>query len=1036
MFRTDDPLLQVALAPEHEMRLRNLLDSLPSEIFVASDALGWVYQYWQSRKKDEINRSENKVGADEIPAVTQLFTEPYMVDFLLHNTLGAWWAGKHVTDEDLLTATSETGLRQQVSLPGIQWDYLRFIQTTTKNDANPKWQIAAGPFSEWPLTAKEIRVLDPCCGSGHFLVGAFRILVPMRMAEEGLTSCQAVDAVLSDNLHGLEIDNRCCQIAAFALALAAWSYPGSGGYRPLPELHLACSGIAATGSEKDWSRLAGKDDRLRAGMQELYKIFKEADTLGSLIHPKALRQEDLFAGGFQELKPLLAEALAREDVKADMQRLESVIAARGMAEAAQLLENDYTLVATNVPYLHRGKHNDTLRDYLSANYGRSRTDLATAMLERCLGLGEEGGAVAVVAPQHPLYLRSFSALRAHLLQHKTLRVVAALGPRAFQAISGEIVNVALYCLGSATPQSTTRFAALDANEPASSELKDQTLRNGTAKLLNQQAQLSNPDRKILLSGVIEGPLLEEYARGLAGICSGDYDRFGRCFWETCLPLSEWILQASTVRQTQFYGGLEHVFFWENGTGQFVQYVRERLGDNIGAWVRGLHAWNKKGIAVSSTGSLPSSLYQGTAFDNNTAVILPHNPAHLPAIWCFCSSPEYASQVRRIDKKLNVTNATLVKVPFDLEHWQQVARERYPHGLPKPQSNDPTQWLFHGHPAGMVTSGPADKSPYGIADPVGTDRHSSLICRTPNTEDILQVAVARLLGYRWPAETDEQMELDEASRAWVQKCSGLKAYADNNDIVCLPSVLGEEPAHERLLQLLVAAGLPVERLSEWTSGVSLDEWLRNTFFAQHCRLFRHRPFIWHIWDGRRRDGFHALVNYHKLCGENGKGRQLLERLTYSYLGDWLARQQNAAMLGEDGADERLAAAAILQNTLKEILVGEPPFDIFVRWKPLKLQPLGWEPDIDDGVRMNIRPFVAWDLPRSLKGAGILRAKPNIRWGKDRGKEPKRSKDDYPWFWGWDQKSQDFTGGHKHDGNRWNGCHYTLCLKRAARETFSG
>jgi len=99
IFRPDDPLLQVSLATEHRLKLEGLLASLPAAVFTASDALGWVYQFWQSKKKDEVNRSEVKIGADELPAVTQLFTEPYMVQFLLHNTLGAWWAGKRLKAE-------------------------------------------------------------------------------------------------------------------------------------------------------------------------------------------------------------------------------------------------------------------------------------------------------------------------------------------------------------------------------------------------------------------------------------------------------------------------------------------------------------------------------------------------------------------------------------------------------------------------------------------------------------------------------------------------------------------------------------------------------------------------------------------------------------------------------------------------------------------------------------------------------------------------------------------------------------------------
>src|SRR5437879_6238471 len=104
---------------------------------------------------------------------------------------------------------------------------------------------------------------------------------------------------------------------------------------------------------------------------------------------------------------------------------------------------------------------------------------------------------------------------------------------------------------------------------------------------------------------------------------------------------------------------------------------------------------RSAVAISQVRSLSAGLYVGAIFDMNIAVILPNDPAHLPAIWAYCCSPEYSAAVRRIDQKLNVTNATLAKVPFDLEHWQQVAEERYPNGLPEPYSNDPTQWLFNG-----------------------------------------------------------------------------------------------------------------------------------------------------------------------------------------------------------------------------------------------------------------------------------------------------------------------------------------------------
>jgi hypothetical protein len=224
IFRPEDPLLQVPFAPEHQHALEQTLGGLPAEVFTADDSLGWVYQFWQSKQKEEVNDSEVKIGGDELPAVTQLFTEPYMVQFLLHNTLGAWWLGRHPGQP----------------LP-VAMEYLRL-----RDDGTP----AAGTFPGWPDTARGLKVLDPCCGSGHFLVTAFDILVRLRMRDEGLSPREACDAVLRDNLFGLELDARCTQIAAFNLALAAWRFPDAGGYRPLPPLHIACSGQAPKGKRE------------------------------------------------------------------------------------------------------------------------------------------------------------------------------------------------------------------------------------------------------------------------------------------------------------------------------------------------------------------------------------------------------------------------------------------------------------------------------------------------------------------------------------------------------------------------------------------------------------------------------------------------------------------------------------------------------------------------------------------------------------------------------------------------------------------
>jgi hypothetical protein len=277
--------------------------------------------------------------------------------------------------------------------------------------------------------------------------------------------------------------------------------------------------------------------------------------------------------------------------------------------------------------------------------------------------------------------------------------------------------------------------------------------------------------------------------------------------------------------------------------------------------------------------------------------------------------------------------------------------------------------------------------------------------------VLQVAVARLLGYRWPAELDPAMELAEEQREWVRRCEALLPLADTDGIVCIPPVRGEARAEERLLNLLAAAygdAWSADTLSRLLAsadhaGKSLESWLRDKFFAQHCKLFQQRPFIWQIWDGLR-DGFSVLVNYHKLDRKN------LETLIYTYLGDWIRNQKTTSPMAWTARQEKLARPRRCRSRLELILEGEAPYDIFVRWKPLQEQPIGWNPDLNDGVRLNIRPFLTVD-DVGRKGAGILRDKPNIHWNKDRGKDVESA----PWF-------------HRFKGERINDHHLALAEKR--------
>lgn len=1015
IFRIDSPVFDLEFAPEHQRSLEKLVTSLATETFQAQDSLGWVYQFWQSKRKEEVNKSEVKIGADELSPVTQLFTEPYMVSFLLDNSLGAWWAARKLSESDLKNAESEEELRQKAAIPGVPLEYLRFVKQ--ENGAGHEtWTPAAGTFDAWPEQLADLKTLDPCCGSGHFLVAAFLMLVPMRMERDGLSARDAVDAVLRENIHGLELDQRCVELAAFALALTAWKYPGAEGYRPLPELHLACTGLSVSVAKEEWKQLGLGKHNLAIALDWMHDTFRDAPVLGSLLNPAKADAAKLVKWG--ELSITLNQALENEQQGEHGEaQQEAAVVAQGLAKAATLLADQYQWVITNVPYLARGKQSDRLRDFCERHYPAAKNDLATVFLDRCLELCTKGGTSSIVLPQNWLFLANYKKFREKLLKNDTWHLIARLGPGAFETISGEVVKAILINLSRGNDaqvpggglfggtEQTFLIRGVDVSKPRTVAEKAMQLRASEVKSVDQAKQLENPDARVTLNKTDSASLLKGHGISVQGLATSDDPQFTALFWEHTRISNGWVGLRGTVNRTVEFGGCERLIFWNGGTGRYYEHAMAlKKEGRLGGWKSGTEARGKIGIIISQMSHIPVSIYYGEFYDHNACAVIPNDETELTALWCYLSDSAFHDEVRQIDQSLKPSNNTFLAVPFDRDHWSRSAEERYPNGLPKPFTNDPTQWIFHGHPCGSVVWDEEQKRT--TKGPLRTD------------DTVLQVAVVRLLGYRWPAELDTDMGLADEQREWVKRCEDLKAYVDDDGIVCLPAVRGEKAADQRLESLLEDAygdswTVSVKnQLLDAVGSQSLSLWLRDKFFEQHCKLFQSRPFIWHIWDGLK-DGFSALVNYHQL------DKSGLERLIYTYLGDWIRTQQALVAGGEDGAQERLLAAETLKGELEAILEGEAPYDIFVRWKPLEAQSIGWNPDLNDGVRLNIRPFLsARDVGK--KGAGILRSKPNIKWTKDRGKDVETA----PWY------RLGLEYGEK-EGARINEHHLSLADKQAAR-----
>ena len=729
--------------------------------------------------------------------------------------------------------------------------------------------------------------------------------------------------------------------------------------------------------------LANGDATLNQALQVLHDQFEQAPLLGSLLEVGA---RDLLDAVLRERgETALASLRSTEPEKA-----EGAVAARGLFDATILLSRRYVLVATNVPFLGYRDMSSDLLSWAARERPSTKGDLGYCMWDRSFDISRKSGTVAVVTLQHWMSAVSYSTFRSELLTKKNIHHIAFLGAGAFEAITGEKVNITLTIASNSAPIEEAEIKVFDVGEERGASRKRAMLPSALAFAIKQSDQLRSPAHTIALSLREVSAVLGDYSRCFTGIMNGDTPRFTRCFWEVESIKPMWAYLQSTTERGAFCGGFTHIIYYDEKNGHLREDAEVRRAKLHNSDERGNSAWNKHGVAINQMADLSANLYFGNKYDANIAVILPNSEDCYLPILAFAASEEFSQVVRSIDRKMNVMGGTINRVPFDIERWRVIAASKYSKGVPEPESDDPTQWLFHGHPSFALE---------------GTQLH---------------VALARVAGYRWPAETDASMRLAERVKQRAACASALPS-ADPDGLLPLHATGTNRSLADRIRALLNAAydahitpAREVELVraadkmldKKEAREATLEDWLRDRAFRQHCVLFHQRPFLWHVWDGGK-GGFSVFLYYHRLT------RAALEKLTYTLLGDWTVRMKAEGRTAEEGW------ALQLRQRLMAVLDGEKPNDIFVRWKPFGRQPLGWEPDLDDGVRLNLRPFIE---------AGVLREVPKgINWNKDRGTDSPSA----PWF-DLGPMVKDKDGKPGKPGDRINDYHLTLADKRAARQ----
>ena len=481
------------------------------------EVIGWLYQFYISARKQEINESKVKIDKDTLAPVTQLFTPHWVVRYLVENTLGAQW----------LRAHPDSALRKK----------LEYLVTPAEGQEDQGLAIA---------NPEDFRVIDPACGSGHMLTYAFDVLWDMYV-EAGYPTRGIARLILEKNLHGADVDERAAQLASFALTMKAVEHdPGflarierqtrQGGetsWRGPRIVHVESVKL----DELSPAEIAdASGDGVSLGISQLIEQLRHADTYGSLI-----RVPEGASTLFREIARRI-EAGERQEVL-DGADSEEWLRAADMCEILE--DGRYTTMIANPPYLGMRKAKDSLKRFANKHYKRSSTDLCTMFIERAASLAQRRGAIGMITMHAWMFLDSYRELRPWMLSAMSIDSMAHLGTRAFDSIGGEVVQTTAFA---------TTNVACDAdrvgvylrlvdgrNEAEKAQLLREVARNNAHDLRFETSASTLaviPGRPVvywasqqMLNAFAVGTPLGEFAPAKQGLATADNERFLRQWFE-------------------------------------------------------------------------------------------------------------------------------------------------------------------------------------------------------------------------------------------------------------------------------------------------------------------------------------------------------------------------------------------------------------------------------------------------------------------------------------------------------------------------
>ena len=580
------------LLPDYLLRegsvIEQMIALIPEEDWTDQvQIIGWLYQYYNSEKKDDVFaalKKNVKITKENIPAATQLFTPDWIVRYMVENSLGRLWLEGHPDVKEQFLPTEE---EQSAYVDGnrdpedTKWHY--YLEEANQE---PEVQVQLDEIRKEyaALTPDQLKVIDPCSGSGHILAYMFDVL--MKIYESyGYTTREAVASIVENNLYGLDIDERAAQLAYFAVMMKARQYDRRFFSRGIqPHVYAIVESNHVDQFAVDY--FCNGDAKLKAAMDTVLSKLHDAKEYGSILTVTPQDWAALY-DRFTEIT---------EDI--NMSRETALGELLPLVQVAEALAQKYDVVVTNPPYMSTSNADIKVNQYIKNNFAIAKSDLYSVFIAKCGSMVKKHRFQAMITQHSWMYLASFEKMRQVLLKGSDVVNMAHLGARAFEEIGGEVVQTTSFVLRKSLVLGYhgAYSRLVEANNQFTKE--KEFLSKKSMFYVNQQQFIEIPGAPIAywlsqsFLNVFSFPSLSTVGETREGVTTANNELFLKLWFEVkkddidfgctsqedaVVSTKKWFPHHKGGEYRKWYGNCEYVINWANGGSEIMNYKDEKTG---------------------------------------------------------------------------------------------------------------------------------------------------------------------------------------------------------------------------------------------------------------------------------------------------------------------------------------------------------------------------------------------------------------------------------------------------------------------------